>query len=93
MTKTEQARLSSWRLKVLERAAASSRSVARTCRRFGSSAPRSKPPYASDAGLELPRYASTAFAEPRRFAGRVTYETASNPSNTTGNNDFPSAAR
>lgn len=35
MTKTEQARLTSWRLKVLQRAATSSRSVARTCRHFG----------------------------------------------------------
>lgn len=35
MTKAEQTRLSSWRLKVLQRAAASSRSVARTCRHFG----------------------------------------------------------
>jgi transposase len=35
MTKAEQTRLTSWRLKVLQRAAASSRSVARTCRHFG----------------------------------------------------------
>jgi hypothetical protein len=34
MTKTEQIRLSSWRFKVLQRAAAS-RGVARTCRHFG----------------------------------------------------------
>ena len=35
MTKTEQTRLRTWRLKVLQRAAASSRNVARTCRHFG----------------------------------------------------------
>ena len=35
MTKTEQVRLTSWRLKVLQRAGTSSRSVARTCRHFG----------------------------------------------------------
>jgi transposase-like protein len=35
MTKTEQTRLSSWRLKVLQRSATSSRNVARTCRHFG----------------------------------------------------------
>ncbi len=39
-------------------------------------------------------YASIAFAEPRRSAGRVTYETASNPINATGNkNKAPSPAR
>ena len=43
--------------------------------------------------VEPPRYASIAFAEPRRFAGRVTYETASDPSNATGSKDYPSAAR
>lgn len=35
MTKTEQTRLSSWRLKVLQRATENPRNVARTCRRFG----------------------------------------------------------
>ncbi len=35
MTKGEQARVSSWRFKVLQRAAASSRNVARTCRHVG----------------------------------------------------------
>lgn len=35
MTKTEQNRLLAWRLKLLREASASSRSVARTCRRFG----------------------------------------------------------
>ena len=35
MTKTEQTRLTSWRLKVLQRAAEDSRNVARTCRHFG----------------------------------------------------------
>jgi transposase InsO family protein len=35
MTKAEQTRVSSWRFKVLQRAAASSRTVARTCRHFG----------------------------------------------------------
>ena len=35
MTKTEQIRLSSWRLKVMQRATSSARSVARTCRHFG----------------------------------------------------------
>jgi transposase len=35
MTKTEQTRLSSWRLKLLQRAATGSRNVARTCRHFG----------------------------------------------------------
>ena len=35
MTKAEQIRISSWRFKVLQRAATSSRSVARTCRHFG----------------------------------------------------------
>lgn len=35
MTKTEQKRLTSWRLTILQRAAASSRNVARTCRHFG----------------------------------------------------------
>jgi transposase len=35
MTKAEQTRLRTWRFKVLQRAAASSRSVARTCRHFG----------------------------------------------------------
>ena len=35
MTKTEQTRLWTWRLKVLKRAAEGSRSVARTCRHFG----------------------------------------------------------
>jgi transposase InsO family protein len=35
MTKIEQIRVSSWRLKILQRAAASSRNVARTCRHFG----------------------------------------------------------
>ena len=35
MTKAEQTRVSSWRFKVLQRAAASSRNVARTCRHFG----------------------------------------------------------
>ena len=47
-----------------------------------------------DAGVELPRYASIAFAAPRRFAGRVTYETASNPINATGiKTKAPSPAR
>jgi hypothetical protein len=45
-------------------------------------------------GVEPPRYASIAFAEPRRFAGRVTYETASDPINATGSKDkAPSPAR
>lgn len=35
MTKTEQTRLSSWRLKILQRAATGSRNVAPTCRHFG----------------------------------------------------------
>ena len=35
MTKTEQARLSSWRLKVVQQATTGSRNVARTCRHFG----------------------------------------------------------
>jgi transposase InsO family protein len=35
MTKAEQTRLRAWRFKVLQRAAASSRNVARTCRHFG----------------------------------------------------------
>ena len=35
MTKAEQTRISSWRFRVLQHAAASSRSVARTCRHFG----------------------------------------------------------
>jgi Helix-turn-helix domain len=35
MTKTEQTRLTSWRLKILQRAAEDSRNVARTCRHFG----------------------------------------------------------
>ena len=35
MTKAEQARLWTWRFKVLQRAGASSRNVARTCRHFG----------------------------------------------------------
>jgi transposase InsO family protein len=35
MTKTEQMRLTAWRLKVLRRGAETSRSVARTCRHFG----------------------------------------------------------
>jgi transposase len=35
MTKTEQTRLTSWRLKVVQRAAEDSRNVARTCRHFG----------------------------------------------------------
>jgi len=35
MTKTEQMRLASWRLKVLQRATAESGNVARTCRHFG----------------------------------------------------------
>jgi transposase InsO family protein len=35
MTKAEQTRLTSWRLKVLQRAADDSRNVARTCRHFG----------------------------------------------------------
>ena len=35
MTKSEQTRLTSWRLKILQRAAADSRNVARTCRHFG----------------------------------------------------------
>ena len=39
MTKTEQIRLSSWRLKVLRWAAENPRSVAQTCRRFGISRP------------------------------------------------------
>jgi hypothetical protein len=50
----------------------------------------------SDPGtrVEPQRYASLAFAEPRRFAGRVTYETASAPSNATGSKDkAPSPAR
>ena len=48
---------------------------------------------APDTWVEPPRYASIAFAEPPRFAERVTYETASNPSNATGSNHNPSAAR
>ena len=39
MTKTEQIRLSSWRLKVLQRATENSRLVAQTCRHFGISRP------------------------------------------------------
>ena len=39
---------------------------------------------AASIAILAPRYASIDFAEPRRFAGRVTYETASNPSNATG---------
>jgi hypothetical protein len=40
------------------------------------------------------RYARLAFAEPRRFAGRVTYETASDPISATGSKDnAPSPAR
>ena len=39
MTKTEQIRLSSWRLKVLRWAAETPRGVAQTCRRFGISRP------------------------------------------------------
>ena len=35
MTKAEQTRVSNWRFKVLQRAAESSRNVARTCRHFG----------------------------------------------------------
>jgi transposase len=35
MTKAEQTRLTSWRLKLLQQAAADSRNVARTCRHFG----------------------------------------------------------
>jgi transposase-like protein len=35
MTKIEQTRLSSWRLKVLQQAATGSRNVARTCRHVG----------------------------------------------------------
>jgi transposase InsO family protein len=35
MTKTEQRRVSSWRLKVLQQAATTPRNVARTCRHFG----------------------------------------------------------
>ena len=35
MTKTEQVRLTTWRFKVLQQAAAHPRSVARTCRHFG----------------------------------------------------------
>ena len=35
MTKTEQIRIQAWRFKVLQQAAARSRNVARTCRRFG----------------------------------------------------------
>lgn len=35
MTKTEQTRLTSWRLKILQRAEEDSRNVARTCRHFG----------------------------------------------------------
>jgi transposase InsO family protein len=35
MTKAEQTRVSSWRFKILQRAAVSSRNVARTCRHFG----------------------------------------------------------
>jgi transposase len=35
MTKAEQARLRTWRLKVLKQATGASRSVARTCRHFG----------------------------------------------------------
>jgi hypothetical protein len=60
-----------------------------------SSTPRPKPPYGPDAGSELEPSpcASIDFAKPRRSAGRVTYDTASSPSNATGNNDFPSAAR
>ena len=35
MTKTEQTRLKTWRLKVLQHAGERSRNVARTCRHFG----------------------------------------------------------
>jgi hypothetical protein len=43
---------------------------------------------------ELPRYAGIAFAKPPRLAGRVTYETASNPINATGIKDkAPSPAK
>ena len=35
MTKTEQTRLMTWRLKVLQRAGEAPRTVARTCRHFG----------------------------------------------------------
>ena len=35
MTKAEQTRLTVWRFKVLQRAGAASRNVARTCRHFG----------------------------------------------------------
>ncbi len=35
MTKTEQTRVKTWRLKVLQHAAERSRNVARTCRYFG----------------------------------------------------------
>ena len=35
MTKTEQARIVAWRLKILEHAAAQPRHVAQTCRYFG----------------------------------------------------------
>ena len=47
--------------------------------------------YSPDAGVESPRYASIAFTEPPRFAERVTYETASDPSNTTGSKDKATA--
>jgi hypothetical protein len=44
--------------------------------------------------LSRPRYASIALAGPPRFAERVTYETASNPSNIAGSKDkAPSPAR
>ena len=57
-----------------------------------SSTPQPKP-VLPDVGSGLEPCAGIDFAKPRRFAGRVTYETASIPSNATGNNDFPSAAR
>ena len=40
--------------------------------------------YGPDTGTSRVCYASIAFAEPPRFAERVTYETASSPSNATG---------
>lgn len=54
---------------------------------------REPPASVPSAPAGRPRYASTVLAEPRRSPERVTYEIASNPSNTIGNHDFPSAAR
>jgi hypothetical protein len=73
MTKTEQTRVTAWRLKILYRAAADTRQVARTCRHFGrktfhngnGATPNTAPP-----ACVTGRGAHTGRPEPRR-RGRV----------------------